>query len=342
MSLDAPAAALGRTEEIAWGAAAGTGTWRLAWRRLRRNRAAMTGGIVFLIIVFCCFPGAPLWVHFAAHRGPEVQNLMGTISSGGHRVPVIAADGTPIGPGLRGQYLLGADTNGRDLFVRVLYGGRISLFVGVASSALCTLLALLLAIPAGYWGGSTDRVVTGILDLIWSFPVFLLMVAISASLLVSGVNLGPIHISSTSLLIPILVIAVVMIPYVARPIRGEVLALREREFVEASIAHGAGPLRVMTREILPNVMATTLVMFTLIIANNILVLAGLSFIGVGVSLLTPEWGNIIQSGFSQIVTSPMQTIAPGVAILLTSVALNVFGDGLRDALDPHGSGRTGA
>ena len=165
--------------------------------------------------------------------------------------------------------------------------------------------------------------------------------SISASLIVSGMNLGPIHISSASLLIPILVIAVVMVPYVARPIRGEVLALREREFVEAAIAHGAGPLRVMTREILPNVMATTLVMFTLIIANNILIEAGLSFLGVGVSILTPDWGNIIQGGFNQIVTSPMQTIAPGVAILLTSVALNVFGDGLRDALDPHGTGRAG-
>jgi len=320
----------------------GASGWRLAWRRLRRNRAAMTGGIIFLLILFCCFPGAPLWVHFAAHRGPEVQNLTGTIMAGGHRVPVVSAGGTPIGPGLRGQYLLGADSNGRDLFVRVLYGGRISLLVGIASSALCTILALLLAIPAGYRGGAVDRGVSGILDLIWSFPVYLLMVAISASLMVSGMNLGPIHLSSSSLLIPIVVIAVVMIPYVARPIRGEVLALREREFVEAAIAHGAGPLRVMMREILPNVMGTTLVMFTLIIANNILTLAGLSFLGVGVSLLTPEWGNIIQAGFSQIVTSPMQTIAPGVAILLTSVALNVFGDGLRDALDPHGSGRTGA
>lgn len=333
---------LGVAEELrSGGGAIGTSTWRLAWRRLRRNRAAMTGGIVFLLILFCCGPGAPLWVHFAAHRGPNVQNLMGTIKVGSRHVPVIALNGTPIGPGLRGQYLLGADTNGRDLFVRVLYGGRTSLLVGIASSAICTILALLLALPAGYWGGPLDRAISGLLDLIWSFPVYLLMVAISASLIVSGMNLGPIHISSSSLLIPILVIAVVMVPYIARPIRGEVLALREREFVEAAIAHGAGPMRVMAREILPNVMATTLVMFTLIIANNILIEAGLSFLGVGVSILTPDWGNIIQGGFNQIVTSPMQTIAPGVAILLTSVALNVFGDGLRDALDPHGSGRAG-
>ncbi|MGH3491957.1 MAG: hypothetical protein ACRDQ1_01815, partial [Sciscionella sp.] len=164
-------------------AAAGVGNWRLAWRRLRRNRAAMAGGIVFLVILFCCFPGAPLWVQFAAHRGPDVQNLLGSISAGGHHVPVVAADGTPIGPGLRGQYLLGADSNGRDLFVRVLYGGRISLLVGIASAALCTLLALLLALPAGYWGGPVDRAVSGLLDLIWSFPVYLLMVAISASLI---------------------------------------------------------------------------------------------------------------------------------------------------------------
>lgn len=322
------------------GASAGASTWWLAWRRLRRNRAAMTGAILFLAILFCCLPGAPLWVHFFAHHGPGFENMTGTVMAGGHHVPVVATDGTPIGPGLRGQYLLGADSNGRDLFVRVLYGGRTSLLVGVASSAICTLLALLLAIPAGYWGGATDRAVTGFLDLLWSFPVYLLMVALSASLAVSGMNLGPIHLSSSSLLIPILVIAIVMIPYVARPIRAEVMALREREFVEAAIAHGAGPWRVMTREILPNVTATTLVMFTLIIANNILIEAGLSFLGVGVSILTPDWGNIIQSGFNQIVTSPMQTIAPGVAILLTSVALNVFGDGLRDALDPHGSGRT--
>jgi peptide/nickel transport system permease protein len=326
---------------LALPAAAAAGSWRAAWRRLRRNRAAMAAGAVFLVILFACYPGAPLWAHLVAHRGPSDQNIQGTIVSGGHRIPVIANDGTPIGPGLRGQYLLGADANGRDLFVRILYGGRTSLTVGIASAVLCTLLAVLLALPAGYFGGVLDRAISRLFDLIWSFPVYLLAVALSASLVVGGLDLGPVHISSSSLLIPIFVIAVVFIPYVARPIRAEVLALREREFVEAAIAHGAGPLRVMVKEILPNVTATTLVLFTLIIANNILVEAALSFLGVGVSVLTPSWGNIIQEGYGTIVTAPWQTIAPGLAIMLTAISLNVFGDGLRDALDPHGIGRGG-
>jgi peptide/nickel transport system permease protein len=328
--VDAPAV-------IAAPAADAVGNWRGAWRRLRRNRAAMVAAAVFVLILFASFPGATLWVHFVAHRGPNVQNLQGFIRSGGHRVAVVSADGTPIGPGLRGQYLLGADANGRDLFVRLLYGGRTSLTVGIASALLCTLLALILGIPAGYYGGLLDRSVSRLLDLIWSFPVYLLAIAISASLIVGGLDVGPIHISSSSLLIPILVIAVVYVPYIARPIRGEVLGLRRREFVEAAIAHGSGPVRVMTREILPNVAATTLVLFTLIIANNILTEAALSFLGVGVSVLTPSWGNIIQEGYSTMVTAPWQTLAPGIAIMLTAISLNVLGDGLRDALDPHGA-----
>jgi peptide/nickel transport system permease protein len=322
--------------ELAQPAAAAVGSWRAAWRRLRRNRAAMAAAGVFVVILFACYPGAPLWVHFVAHRGPDVQNIQGTIVSGGHRVPVIRNDGTPIGPGLRGQYLLGADANGRDLFVRILYGGRTSLTVGIASALLCTVISLLLALPAGYFGGVIDRSVSRLLDLIWSFPVYLLAVALSAALVIGGLDLGPVHISSSSLLIPIFVIAVVFVPYIARPIRGEVLALRRREFVEAAVAHGAGSVRVMAQEILPNVTATTLVLFTLIIANNILVEAALSFLGVGVSVLTPSWGNIIEEGYGTIVTAPWQTIAPGIAIMLTAISLNVLGDGLRDALDPHG------
>jgi peptide/nickel transport system permease protein len=341
MSVQAPdLSVLDGPAVIAAPAAQAVGTWRSAWRRLRRNRAAMIAGAMFILILFASFPGASLWVHFVSHRGPNVQDLTGYITSGGHRVPVVSANGTPIGPGWRGQYLLGADANGRDLFVRLLYGGRTSLTVGIASALLCTLLALILGIGAGYFGGLVDRSISRLLDLIWSFPVYLLAVAISACLIVGGLDIGPVHISSSSLLIPITVIAVVYIPYIARPIRGEVLGLRRREFVEAAIAHGSGPVRVMRREILPNVAATTLVLFTLIIANNILTEAALSFLGVGVSVLTPSWGNIIQEGYSTMVTAPWQTIAPGIAIMLTAISLNVLGDGLRDALDPHGV-RTG-
>ena len=317
------------------GIQSGAGNARLTIRRLRRNRPAMISGLLFVFIVLACFPGATLWAHALAHRGPDAQNLQGTIHEGSRRVPVVRDDGTPIGPGLRGEYLLGADANGRDLMVRILYGGRTSLIVGIASALLCTLLALLLALPSGYFGGRTDAWISRTLDLIWSFPVYLLAVALSATLVVGGLDLGPVHISSTSLLIPIAVIAVVFVPYIARPIRAEVLALRDREFVEAAAAHGAGSIRIMSREILPNVVATTLVLFTLIVANNILVEAALSFLGVGVPVLTPSWGNIIQQGYTTIVTAPWQTIAPGIAIMLTAIALNVFGDGLRDALDPY-------
>lgn len=315
----------------------GVSTWRVAGRRLRRNRVALVSAALFALIVLACVPGAPLWVRYVAHRGPGVENIQGTVRIGERQVPVVGLDGTPIGPGLRGEYLLGADANGRDLFVRLLYGGRTSLLVGLASALLCTLIALLLAVPAGFLGGGTDRMVGAVFDLIWSFPVYLLAVAISAILLAShGFHLGPVRIGSGSLVIPILVIAVVYVPYIGRPIRSEVLSLREREFVQAARAHGASLSRVMVREIVPNVAATTLVLFTLIVATDILTEAALSYLGVGVSVLTPSWGNIIEQGSSTLVTAPMQTIAPGVAIMLTSVALNVLGDGLRDAFDPHG------
>ena len=317
------------------GAANAPTSARLTWRRLRRNRSAMIAGILFLLVVFACFPGASIWASAIAHRGPDVQNLQGRIDVGGEQVEVVAADGTPIGPGLRGEYMLGADSNGRDLMVRILYGGRTSLTVGILSALLCTFFALLLALPAGYFGGKTDSVISSTLDLIWSFPVYLLAVALSASLVVNGINIGWIHIGSSSLLIPIVVIAVVFVPYLARPIRAEVMALRDREFVQAAAAPGAGATRIMVREILPNVFATTLVLFTLIVAGNILVEAALSFLGVGVPVLTPSWGNIIQQGYTTIVTAPWQTIAPGLAIMFTAITLNVFGDGLRDALDPQ-------
>jgi peptide/nickel transport system permease protein len=316
-------------------APSGRGGVSLAWRRLRRNPAAVVSAAVLVIIVLACFPGAPVWADLACHHGPNDQNLEGFIHQGGHRVPVVRYDGTPIGPGWRACYLLGADSNGRDLAVRILYCGRISLEVGGASALLCVALALVLGLVAGYTGGIVDSVISRFLDLIWSFPVYLLAVALATTLAVGGLAVGPLHVSSSSLAIPIVVIAVVFVPYVARPIRGQVLSLRQMEFVEAAVATGAGPIRIMVSELLPNVASITLVMLTLIVANNILTEAALSFLGVGVPVLTPSWGNIIEQGYSSIVTAPALTVAPGVAIMLTVVSLNVLGDALRDALDPH-------
>jgi peptide/nickel transport system permease protein len=313
----------------------GRGGVSLAWRRLRRNPAGVVSAAVLVIIVLACFPGAPVWADLACHHGPNDQNIQGFIHQGGHRVPVVRNDGTPIGPGWRACYLLGADSNGRDLAVRILYGGRISLEVGGASALLCVALALVLGLVAGYTGGIVDSVISRFLDLIWSFPVYLLAVALATTLAVGGLAVGPLHVSSSSLAIPIVVIAVVFVPYVARPIRGQVLSLRQMEFVEAAVATGAGPIRIMVSELLPNVASITLVMLTLIVANNILTEAALSFLGVGVPVLTPSWGNIIEQGYSSIVTAPALTVAPGVAIMLTVVSLNVLGDALRDALDPH-------
>jgi peptide/nickel transport system permease protein len=313
----------------------GRGGLRLALERLRRNPAAWASGIVIVAILLACFPGAPAWVHVACGHGPNDQNIQGYVHEGGHRVPVVGLDGTPIGPGLRACYLLGADSNGRDLMVRLLYGGRISLEVGIGSAILCVGLALVMALVAGYAGGVVDAVISRTLDLIWAFPVYLLAVALATSLAVSGLQLGPLHVAATSLLLPVFVIAVVYIPYVARPIRGQVLGLRRMEFVDAAIATGAGPVRIMLRELLPNVASIALVLMTLIVANNILTEAALSFLGVGVPVLTPSWGNIIQQGYSSIVTAPALTVAPGLAIMLTVVSLNVLGDALRDALDPH-------
>jgi peptide/nickel transport system permease protein len=313
----------------------GRGGVSLAWRRLRRNPAAVVSAAVLVIIVLACFPGAPVWADLACHHGPNDQNIQGFIHQGGHRIPVVRNDGTPIGPGWRACYLLGADSNGRDLAVRILYGGRISLEVGGASAILCVALALVLGLVAGYTGGIVDSVISRFLDLIWSFPVYLLAVALATTLAVGGLAVGPLHVSSSSLAIPIVVIAVVFVPYVARPIRGQVLSLRQMEFVEAAVATGAGPIRIMVSELLPNVASITLVMLTLIVANNILTEAALSFLGVGVPVLTPSWGNIIEQGYSSIVTAPALTVAPGVAIMLTVVSLNVLGDALRDALDPH-------
>jgi peptide/nickel transport system permease protein len=231
--------------------------------------------------------------------------------------------------------VLGADQNGRDWAVRLLYGGRTSLFIGIVSSAICVFFAVILALVAAYYGGWGDFTITRFFDLMFAFPVILLGIALGSALSINGFHHFGINIQSGSIWIPTLIISYVLVPYIGRPLRGQVLSLREKEFVEASISQGASPYRVMFVELLPNIASSVLVFFTLIIAANILLETALSFLGAGVQPPTASWGTMIADGQNLIVTRPWLSFAPGIAIIITVVSLNVFGDGLRDALDPR-------
>jgi peptide/nickel transport system permease protein len=188
---------------------------------------------------------------------------------------------------------------------------------------------------AGYFRGWIDAITSRAMDIIWAFPVVLLGVALGTALALGGLQIGPISISSNSTLIPILIIGFVYVPYIARPLRGQVLSLREKEFVDAARAQGAGSLRIMFSEILPNVSSTIIVFFPLVVANAILLEAALSFLGVGIRSPDTSWGEMISEGVDRIITAPHLTIVPGLMLVLTVLSLNVFGDAVRDSLDPR-------
>jgi peptide/nickel transport system permease protein len=306
----------------------------MALRRLRRNKVALAFGALFLLIVALSL-AAPLWADHVAHSDPFKNHLTETIVIDGQTKDVVAPDGVPIGPTYQGRFFLGADGNGRDIAVRLLYGGRTSLVIGVGAALVTILVSILLGTLAGYFRGWPDTIISRALDIVWAFPPVLLGIALGTALAIGGLKIGPIEIQGDSKLIPILIIALVQVSYMARPLRGQVLALREKEFVEAARAQGTGSLQIMFSEILPNLVSTIVVFFPLMIANAILLESALSFLGAGVRPPDPSWGNILGDGIERIVTAPHQTIVPGLMLVLTVLSLNVFGDGVRDAFDPR-------
>jgi len=294
------------------------------------------------VIVLSCL-AAPLYARYVAHTDPFSSNVNGTTIVDGERVPVLKQETgglgigvTPIGPTWDvHHYFLGADGQGRDVAARLLYGGRNSLLIGVTSALICCVIALLVGLVAGFFGGTVDNVLARLLDIIWAFPVYLLAISISVIALTSGLHLGIVTLPAGSLWIPIGIIAIVYVPYVARPIRGQILSLREREYVDAAIALGASNWFLIFREILPNVITSVIVFFPLVVATAMLTEAALSFLSIGVQPPDASWGTIISDGQELLYTRPMVAIAPGIAIILTVLSLNVLGDGLRDALDPR-------
>jgi len=311
----------------------GIGPYRLALRRLRRNRVALAFGALFLLILILCLL-APVYSHDIAHIGPNDNNLEGKVKVGGQLKDVVNGQGVGIGPTWHSRYFFGAVGNGRDVAVRLLYGGRNSLEIGLLASLITIFFATLFGMVAGFVRGFTDGVIARVFDIVWSYPVVILALALGTALSLYGIKIGPVKIHP-GLLIPAIIIGFVYIPYVGKPIRGQVLSLREKEFVDAARAQGAGPWRIMFSEILPNVASTVIVFVPLIVANAILLEAALSFLGAGVQPPNPSWGNMISDGVHLIPAGFHLTLVPGVMLILAVLGINVFGDGVRDALDPR-------
>ena len=317
------------------------GPWWRAWAKLRRDRTAIGAGLVLIAIVLASLL-APFYASMVSGTDPFRSSLSSKIVIDGKRVPVmqpsvggLGLGVTPIGPTWTTRYLLGADEQGRDVAARLLYGGRNTLLIAGTATVLCFILAAALGITAGFSGGLVDLVISRLLDVLWAFPVFLLAISLSIVLISHAIVIGPFTIGAGSLALPIVIIGIVYVPYVARPIRGQVLGLRNSEFVLAAVGLGIPRWRILLREILPNVSTTLVVFVPLMMALNIITESALSFLSIGVQPPDASWGTIILDGQSLLYTRPAVSIAPGLAIVITVLALNLLGDGVRDALDPR-------
>lgn len=309
---------------------AAVGPWRLAGRRLRRNYVAQAFALLFLLIVLACVL-APVYAAHVAGIGPNVGNITGTVNVGGHAENIVSPDGVPIGPTWGSHYLFGADTNGRDLAVRLLYGGRASLLIGAIATVIIIVFGTLAGLLAGYFRGVIDAILRPVMELIWSFPVVILGVSLGTALALGGI--GPIK--GNSLYVPAVIIGVVYIPYLGKPIRGEVLRLREMDFIDAARVQGMGPWRIMLKEILPNITSTITVFIPMMLAYSILLEAYLSFLGAGVQAPNASWGTLISDGLDYMQTTPTFSLIPGAMLVLAVLSINVVGDAIRDALDPR-------
>jgi ABC-type dipeptide/oligopeptide/nickel transport system permease subunit len=286
----------------------GRSQWQLTWRRLRSDRMAIASAVVILLVVAVAL-AAPLFAKLTGH-GPN--QLFPTIG--------LSVNGIPVGPGH--HFWLGTDEQGRDLFVRILYGARISLFVGVVTTAIATVAGVAIGLAAGYFGGWIDTVLARFIDAVLAFPYVVLALALA-------VVLGP------SLPVVIGVISFFSWAGISRIVRGQTLSIKEKEYIESARSIGASPWRIMIIDILPNLLAPVLVLATLSIPTAIVFEATLSYLGLGIQPPTASWGNILAGAQNYYNVAWWYLIFPALALLITTLAFNLLGDGIRDAMDPR-------
>ena len=317
------------------GAVKARGYWELVWLRLKRDRLAIAGGIFIIVLFLVAFAGAPVASHFLGH-GPNDQFYTAVDEDTFLPVGPMSRVATPDGGTT--LFILGADsTIGRDLFLRLLYGARTSLEVAVFATFFAVGLGTLLGALAGYFRGAVDTVISRLSELVMAFPALLFIVAISATAgeQLNGVTFGFLAPGVFTL---VLVFSLFSWFYPARIVRGQVLSLREKEFVEAARMTGASDWRIVRSHLLPHLVGPVIVYATLIVASLVIGEAGLSFLGLGIQEPTSSWGNILAQAPQYYLTVPSLMIWPGLAILLATLAFNLLGDGLRDAFDPRKTG----
>jgi peptide/nickel transport system permease protein len=301
----------------------GRSPWQLFWTRFRRDKIAVGAGLAVMALIALAVI-APVLAAHVVHRGPNDigQNYTSDIG-----VPLL-------GPSKIAYF--GVDTLGRDVFVRTLYGARTSLKVSFIGTGASLVVGIVLGLIAGFVGGKIDTFISRTIDIVLSLPLLLMAIAISVACtsVITGC-LGGLLKQGTGIVI--FIIALFGWPYVARIVRGQTLSLREREFVEAARATGYGNLHIMFREILPNMVASIIVVATLLIPQNILLEAALSFLGVGIPAEIPSWGGMIsQAAGGQLYRLAWwMLVFPGMFLVITTLSFNLLGDGLRDALDPR-------
>src|SRR5437588_4095828 len=316
------------------------GYWEQVWIRFRRDRVAIAGGLFIIFTVLVAFVGAPIAAHFLGH-GPDDLFTSSAVDSRGVPVgPMTWISSAPY-PGAVGHFprtllILGSDGGtGRDEFLRLLYGARVSLEVAVGAMIFGMTVGVTLGTIAGYFGGWVDTIVSRLTEIVMAFPVLLFAIALAATIgdRINNVTFG--GVLGKGVVTLVLVIGFFSWFYPARIVRAQVLSLREKEFVEAARMVGASDLRIIRSHLLPHLVAPIIVYSTLVLAQNIIFEAGLSFLGVGIQLPTASWGNLLSSAPQYYTAQPWLMLWPGLAVLLTTLSFNLLGDGLRDAFDPR-------